>query len=104
MIIQKGHRPFRYTAFLFLVMMGISPAPSANAGFILEGLKPFSVSPCGARDSYADPFVSPPAGAMVGSPSAYNDGGIPRFHAQDCSDVTSIKGKTPPSKPKVPQK
>lgn len=77
--------PSRYT-FIAIVTLGASAgvAAPAAAGFILEGLEPFSIRACddGAVPRAQGPSGQPPL--VEGSPSAFNDGGIARFRAQPC--------------------
>lgn len=69
-------------------------AERAEAGFFFEGLQPFSYRACPDRPEYRDPIVASPPVAVEGSPSAFNDGGVPRFQPQACPQH-QVRGKAP---------
>lgn len=82
----------------------VAPAAPVHAGFILEGLQPFSVRACPDGEFYGDPIVAAPRSAIVGSPSKYNDGNIPPFQPQNCPSESAKMGKSPVQKKPVAQK
>lgn len=82
-----------------------SGASQAQAGFIMEGLQPFSVRACPDGQAFADPIVAAPRSSVSGTPSRYNDGGIPRFQPQNCPSARGGKGSSQGGqKWSVPQK
>lgn len=97
---------FKTGAAVCAVLGGLSlGAPVAHAGFIMEGLQPFSVRACPEGQPLADPVVMAPPSAVTGTPSRYNDGGIPRFKPQNCPSPGGGKGSsTGGGKWSVPQK
>lgn len=96
-------------ASLIALSLGLcfTGSPS-EARFLFEGLQPFSVRACADVTPFSDPVVTRQGGpsSIEGTPSAFNDAGVPRFMTFPCSD-TRIQGKAPaPSRQRrhVPQK
>lgn len=86
----------------------VAAAPS-QAGFFFEGLTPFSIRACEDRPQFAEPVVRAPGLAqppvIEGTPSALNDGGVPRFRALPCAPARpASKHSAPRRHPAVPQK
>lgn len=80
--------PIRFA--IFLATLAATPA---QAGFHFEGLEPFSTRACNeAPMANPEPVIIPNGPRREGSPSAYNDGGIPRFSAPPCSIPTGKFG------------
>lgn len=76
----------------FLILLLTVSAGPAQAGFHFEGLEPFSTRACIEADqSYTDPIVTPGYTIIEGSPSAFNDGGVPRFDAGACTTRSTGK-------------
>lgn len=89
--------------FLFAAVTALGTTDRADAGFFLEGLAPYSYQACPDRPEYGEPIVSIPPSSVEGSPSAYNDGGIPRFRTQNCPQGQG-RGKSPTRERPAPQK
>lgn len=98
-------RPAATAGLLFAAAL-IGSGGASQAGFIMEGLQPFSVRACPqGQQPLADPVVAAPPSSVMGTPSRYNDGGIPRFRPQNCPGGAGGKGSSQGGgKWSVPQK
>lgn len=84
----------RFLAYSCLACLAVSLPGGAKADFFFEGLQPFSIRACVEAQPYTDPVVAPTRGPVIieGTPSAFNDGDVPRFYAFPCLD-RQPKGK-----------